>query len=327
MADAPIVYLLHGEDDLAIGAVIQDLQRRLGDPATAEMNTSRLEGTNLTLDELRGAATAVPFLAERRLVVLRDAAKVFGAQPARANFLDLLEELPSSTALVLHEGGLSRKHWLLAWAQQAGERAFVKAFKLPTGGAMATWIQKQVKERGGEIERPAAALLAEQAGSDTRAAAHEIDKLLAYANYARPINRADVAELAVQIGEQGDFFALIDALSAGAGKQAMQALHKLQSERDQISLFFGVVAHYRALIQAWEINQSGGSVAAAKQAVGTTSDFRAKKLMGQAQRFDLDTLKAIYRRLLEYDLQIKTGELDAELALDTFVAALTAQAA
>ena len=64
-----------------------------------------------------------------------------------------------------------------------------------------------------------------------------------------------------------------------------------------------------------------------KKAIGTSSDFRAKKLLGQAKQFDGATLKAIYQRLQDFDLQIKTGEIDAGLALDRFVAGLTAPAA
>jgi DNA polymerase-3 subunit delta len=317
---------LHGEDDLAINDVVAELFTRLGDPTNADMNTARFEG-NIAFDELQAAASAMPFLAERRLVIVRGAGKAFSAGGPREQFIGLLDAAPPSTALVLIEPTLKDNHWLMKWAQGAGERAFVKAFALPQGGAMTAWVQKQVDEAGGEIEPAAAALLGDLIGSDTRAAAQEIEKLLAYVNYSRPITRQDVSELAVQIAEGGDFFALIDALSAGAGKPAMAALHKLLAERDLISLFFGIVAHYRALIQAWEVNHNGGSVADLKRAIGTNSDFRAKKLMNQARRFSRESLEAIYRRLMQYDLEIKTGEIDTDLALDTFVAALTAQAA
>jgi hypothetical protein len=38
-------------------------------------------------------------------------------------------------------------------------------------------------------------------------------------------------------------------------------------------------------------------------------------------------LETIHRRLLDYDVEIKTGQLPAELALDMLVTTLTAQAA
>lgn len=325
MSRAPIVYLLHGEDDLAINDVVAELFTRLGDATTAEMNTARFEGS-IPFNELQAAANAMPFLAERRLVIVREATKAFNAADQRAKFIALLDDAPSSTALVLIENTLKDNHWLMKWALAAGDRAFVKQFSLPQGGQMAAWVQKQTASLGGEIDGAGAALLGELLGSDTRAAVQEIEKLLAYVNYSRPITREDVGELAIQVAEQGDFFALIDALSAGAGKQAMGALHKLLAERDLISLFFGIVAHYRALLQAREIVEAGGSENEIAKGLGM-HPYRAKKLAAQARRLSLPNLETIYRRLLDYDLQIKTGELNADLALDTFVAALTAQQA
>ncbi|MQC27348.1 MAG: DNA polymerase III subunit delta [Chloroflexi bacterium] len=326
MPEAPTIYLFHGEDGPAIHAALASLQSRLGDPSTVEMNSSRLSGAGLSLDELRAAAFAIPFLAERRLVILEEPSRAYprATAEARAPFIAILNETPPSTALVLVEpSDLKASHWLLKWAKAAGGRAFVKQFSLPQAGAMPAWIQAKAKELGGEIQPPAAAVLASLLGSDTRAAEHEIEKLLAYANFARPITADDVALLALEIGEQGDFFGLIDALSAGSGAQAMQALRKLMDERDHISLFFGLVGHFRALLQTKEIVESGGKEAdVAKQL--SAHPFRAKKLTGQSRRFDLATLEAIYQRLLELDHQIKTGQIESELAMETLTAALTA---
>ena len=55
--------------------------------------------------------------------------------------------------------------------------------------------------------------------------------------------------------------------------------------------------------------------------------YRAKKLTAEARRLSLDGLEAIYNRLLDYDLKIKTGKIEAELALETLVVTLTTQTA
>lgn len=327
MSPTPTIYLFHGEDESAIADALRGLQSRLGDPSTAELNTTRLEGAALSLDELRAAALAVPFLAERRLVVVEEASRTYPRAEQRAPFLEFLEEVPPSTALVLLErSALPKSHWLLKWVAAAGGRAYLKAFPLPEGGAMLAWIQKKAGDLGGEIEPQAAAALAGMLGSDTRAAAHELEKLLAYVNYQRPIRAEDVAELALEIGEQGDFFGLIDALSAGAGERAIRALRKLMAERDAIALFFGLVGHFRALLGAREIVEGGGNEQLIAQRLGL-HPYRAKKLAAQCRRFDLPTLEAIYQRLLEFDLQIKTGEIEPELAMDTLVATLSGQPA
>ena len=50
--------------------------------------------------------------------------------------------------------------------------------------------------------------------------------------------------------------------------------------------------------------------------------FVAEKTMRQSLNFTMGQLEAIYGRLLNTDLSIKTGKMDGVLALDTLVAAL-----
>jgi DNA polymerase-3 subunit delta len=323
MSPSPSIYLFFGEDDAAIAAAVHTLQSKLGDPANAEMNTAHFTAPGLSLDDIRGAANAMPFLTERRLVIIEGAGKSYTKAATRAPFISLLEESPPSTALVLVEKtALPKTHWLRKWSQAAGDRAFLKDFALPKGGQMVIWIQKKTVELAGEIEPQAASSLAAMLGSDTRAAQHEIEKLLAYAAYQRPITNNDVADLALEIGEQGDFFGLIDALSAGAGAKAITALRKLMDERDHIALYFGLVGHFRALIQTREIVDSGGNDQDVAKRL-SMHPFRAQKLAGQARRFPLPELEAIYNRLAEFDQQIKTGRIQPALAMDTLVASLS----
>lgn len=323
----PVVYLLHGEDEFAITEFIRKLQEKMGDSTTAEMNTTRLDGGALQLEELRAAASAIPFLASRRLVIVARATQKITDKSEQDKFMQILDSLPASTALVLTETKtLTEKHWLLRWAEQAGERAYVKAYSLPEGAGMATWIRKQATERGGEFTPPAAALLGELVGSDPRLATQEIEKLLAYANYQRPVDVDDVNQLAASATGGGDFFALVDSLAASNARRGMDMLNRLLDEQDALQLFFGLVGHFRLLLQTRELAEAGGTESSVAQELGI-HPFRAKKLFAQARTLNLGVLETIYRRLLDYDHEIKTGRIDADLALETLVAALTAQAA
>ena len=52
-APAPIVYILHGEDEFGMAKFVDDMQGKLGDPTTAEMNITRLDGKKYNFDELK----------------------------------------------------------------------------------------------------------------------------------------------------------------------------------------------------------------------------------------------------------------------------------
>lgn len=326
MASKPSVYIFMGEDETALRAELNKLVSKLGDPATAEMNTTRLEaGANI--DALRRAALSAPFLAERRLVVAQQVTKTFSAPETRARFIEFLDEVPASTALVLVENTVFEdKHWLMKWAEKAAGNAYVREFNLPQGAQLANWLVVRASELGGELQPQAAAALAQLQATDKGAAENELHKLLAYANYSRPITPADVAELSLRSGEHGDFFALADALSSANGQRAMQALQPLLEERDKILLYFSMVGHFRALLQSRDLLDAGmGETDITKQL--RMHPYRAKKMAAQARQFSSRSLRAIYEHLLVYDEQIKTGEIEAGLAMQTFVAELSVQAA
>lgn len=320
---APVVYLLHGDDEFAKARFIKNMQEKLGDASMAEMNTTRLEGNGVTIDALRGSAMAVPFLAARRLVIVEGVTGKFKAKAGQEKLIELMDKLPETTAMVILEPKeLTDKNWLRKWAVGAGGRAFVRMLGIPKGKQMADWIRKYAKEKEGEISHPAASLLAEYVGTDSRMAALEVEKCLAYVNYARPVDEADVDEVAAFVSGGGDFFAWIDAIAAGNGRRAMDMLKRLLDEQDGLPLFFSLVSHFRILIQTREVVENGGQDGAVAKALGI-HPFRAKKMTAQAKTLSMGVLEGVYKRLLQYDTEIKTGQVGAELALETLMVALT----
>jgi DNA polymerase-3 subunit delta len=63
-------YVWHGENDYALQQSLDELKAKLGDKATADLNTTVLDGRSLSFDELRTTCDTMPFLAEHRLVIV-----------------------------------------------------------------------------------------------------------------------------------------------------------------------------------------------------------------------------------------------------------------
>jgi len=317
----PTIYLLHGDDDFGMTAFVTSMQEKMGDPTTAEMNTTRLEGRGFTLPELERSASAMPFLASRRLVVVSHPAGQLRSQPDRKKFTELLERLPPSTALVLLEETLKDDHWLLKWANKAGGRVYVKLHALPKGAALAQWVRARAKERGGEFSQEAAFHLATLVADDNRMASSEIDKLLAYVNYKRPVDLDDV-ELLTPSVQTGDVFQMVDTIGSRQGRQALKMLHQQLAERDPLSLLGMITRQFRLLLLTKELLSNNATSNEIAHALNVR-DFVVRKLIGQCRNFDLTLLEDIYRKLAEVDENIKTGKIESETALETLVAGLT----
>jgi DNA polymerase-3 subunit delta len=327
----PVVYLVYGEDEFSISKFATEIENKLGDPTSKMLGTTHFEGASLSLDDLENAVKALPFLTSRRLVVVTDPLARLNNPALQKKFTSILEQMPPTSALVLlvfrefeaYKKKYKKEHWLLRWARSAGESVYIRPFNLKKGDVLAKWIQDQAIEAGGKFTPQAAALLASLVGEDTRLAYQEIQKLLTYTNYKRPVEPDDVEMLTAFAG-QVDIFVLVDALGNLDGKQAVTMLRRLQETGDVLSIFGMVVRQFRLLLQAREILDNGGQVSDVTKQVGL-HPFVAGKITAQARNFSLPTLEFVYHKLLDVDESIKTGLMEGDTALDTFVAAFTAR--
>ncbi len=330
----PVVYLFHGDDEYAIAQEVAGMEKKMGDPVTAAMNSSRLDGRNLSLDELQTAAAAMPFLGERRLVVVSNLVGSLTTPALQGKLIKLLEKLPPTTRLVLVENhtlaeksssksGEEKSHWLLAWAKQAPQHAYIKHFALRTGHALATWIQEQARLAGGSFTPAAAELLADLAGDDPRLAHQEIRKLLAYVNYQRPVEAEDVSHLTPD-ASLVENFALANALRERDPRKALRILCKELGETEPVLLLGSIARQFRVLLCARDVLDRGGDIHAIANELKIKEGY-AKHLFQQAQKLTSAELVDIYHRLLEIDEAIKTGQMDGGLALECFVTDFTTQ--
>jgi DNA polymerase III subunit delta len=322
----PTVTILHGDDSFDIKRHLKDLIEGMGDSALADLNITRLDGRQASDDEIHAAANSMPFLTAQRLVILSSPFARLNSDSARKRFQALLDGLPPSTNLVLVvedyiERGkwksLHDSHWLHRWRAAVEGRAKYELCKLPAMREMPTWIRQEAARQGGKFNPDAAAALAAHVGSDTRTASLEIDKLLIYVDFKRAVAVEDVEELAAQ-GGQADVFDMVDALAAGDARKAITLLQRLLETQEPLALFGMIVRQFRLLIQARELIDEGraGQLSAELR----QPQFVVERIAGQAKRFNMSQLEAIYHRLLSMDETMKTSQMPSVLVLETFIA-------
>jgi DNA polymerase-3 subunit delta len=322
---SPSVYLLHGDDEFAIHSFLDErLKARMGESSDTTMDITTLDGRTKSLESIQAETHTVPFLAKRRMVVLTHPLSLAKGKNKQLKFVELLDSVPPSTALVLIEDKiLDRKHWLLSWAIDHPGQAWSQLFNLPKGGAMTHWIMDQAQGMGGEFSNPAAQLLASYIDEDPRLAKSEITKLLTYVDFSRAVTEEDVHLLVADV-RQGDVFEMVDAIGYGDGEKALNMLRRLLEEGESLPLFGMIVRQFRLLIQVRELLDENPGLSPEDMAgeIGV-HPYPIKKIIPQAKLFTLPQLKKIYHQLSDVDQAIKTGQVGDKLALDLLIASLT----
>jgi DNA polymerase III subunit delta len=333
-----LLHVLVGDDDYSIRQALEDIKKAIGDPAALMPNTTVLEGQTLAADQLRAVCQTVPFLADKRLVIVTGLLERFEpkVRPARKKtprrapptdeyqpFIESMRHLPPFIELVLIGAGIRPNV-----SPQGGNpllrglAAVTKVKYFPRLGQkeLGQWVERRAAAAGAVISPAAVTLLTRFVGGDLWVMAGEVDKLALYIG-GRRIEEADVRAV-VSYAREANVFAMVDAIlesRAGAAQQMLQQL--LREGETPTQLLVMLARQVRTIFQIREMRGRGLARADIRARLGLTSDFVLNKAWDQADKYSPRRIREVYHRLLEADVSIKTGKYDdAELAIDILVA-------
>lgn len=208
------VYLLMGDEpyytDMVCDAVIENAL----DEASRDFNETICYGADVDADTVITAARRFPMMAERQLVVVKDAQAMRDLEKLAV----YCEKPLDSTVLVLLMRGASadkRK----ALYKQASKNGIVVESNALRDYEMPSWIAQYYSGRGLSIDPEAAALLAESAGTNLSRIAVETDKMLK--NLPEGAKQITVSDIERNVGISREFsvFELTKELSAKTGRR------------------------------------------------------------------------------------------------------------
>ncbi|MDW8298276.1 MAG: DNA polymerase III subunit delta [Anaerolineae bacterium] len=358
----PVFYIFHGDNQFELRAELRAVRARMAEAdGTGDLNISIFDGTTTSVAEVISTAQMLPFLSDRRLVIVEGMLTYLAPQPKRGKgkvaetesakapeerqnaaalnaLLAALPTLPDTARLIFAEPTTLRdSHPVLKFAKQDDSRGLVKLFAVKLdpksrvdrpkwdSAWLNAWIAKRVEHYGATIERRAITILAQQVGQDLYALDNECAKLATYVGNSRPITEKDIAALTQYVPE-ANIFDIVEALGKGDSRTALLLMHRSVERfgESPLGILTMINRQFRLLIQVREALDDPRCEAELRQ----TEDFRnlpeyaIDRLREQARRFPLRELERIYRHLLEVDYSIKTGKVSDVLALDLLASGL-----
>jgi DNA polymerase III subunit delta len=203
---------------------------------------------------------------------------------------------------------------------------YAQEFKTLSNTATATWIKKEIENRGAKIKPAAVTLLVSFLGNDLWQINNEINKLF---NYKLGEEKNELKDLIIEAEDveklvhgkvDENIFAFTDAIS---NKNKALALKLLEDEIEvgvtEPHLISMIVRQFRILLQVRQALESGLT---SRQMVSQLKlhPFVAQKALAQVQKFSLEKLKQIFLELIEIDKKFKSGEADVKTELGLLIA-------
>ncbi len=306
-------YYLFGEEDYLKEESFKKLKASALDGVMVDFNFDLFYGGETEISKIIGAASTLPVMSPRRLVVLKDADRL--KAPDEEQITAYLEDPLNSTILLLVGRNVDKRKKLYLAFNRSG--AAVDHAR-PYEREMPKWIRWVAGKKGYEISREACSYLVDVIGNDLGAIASEIEKVSLYVGERKSIGLEDVEAVTVDVKAR-TIFQLVDSIGTKDLKGSIGNLKKLLDGGESPIMVLSMIARQLRLI--WiglDIMKRGGSEGDVKKGV-KLPPFVFKNYLKQVRCFSGEELGDAFEGLAQLDIKFKSTGIDKVKALELFL--------
>lgn len=218
---API-YLLMGEEPYYVDLMCDCIQEHALAPHERDFNQTIVYGNEIATDDLAALCYRYPMMAERQLVIVREAQQLKKIEDLEPYVLNPAE----TTVLVLAFSGKNVDK-RTRFAKTLVAHAQVLESKRVDERSLPQWIEECAQGLGKRIDPDAAMLLGEYAGNDLRKLALQMEKLVRSMEPDQLRITSEVVEKNTGVSREFNSIELADALGKGDAQRAFRIAHYL----------------------------------------------------------------------------------------------------
>ncbi len=315
------LYLLYGSERYLIRQYKELLLSKLVTDGDT-MNFSSYQGTAADIPTILNDVRTMPFLAERRVVLVEDSG--FFTKSVD-ELTDGLDDIPDTSVLIFVEPDIEKSSGMTKAVDKRGrlfklfdkaESAF--AFDSPDAATLVSWITGRLSETGKKIEKAVPQRLLASAGMDMQTLSSEMDKLISYTLERDAIRVEDVEAISVSVIED-KVFDMVEAIATKDKNTSLQLYSDLLSLREPVmKILYLISRQYQILAQVAEMHQDG-TPRESMAKLGGFPPFFLKKYESQASAYTFKQLLSACDACLTADYSIKTGQLSDRNALERLI--------
>ncbi len=307
----PSVLLFEGEEEQLKQESLEKLRAAILPAGLEAMNETVLD--NPETDRLIADAETQPFMADRRLVVIRDLPALSGRGEADEKLISWLPSVPETTLLLFYCTGKpdGRKKLYTSVKKMNG----VVTFTPLRGTELVHFVTDAFRDVGKECDGRTAEYLVFTVGDSAGLLRTEIRKLASFAGDRTSILASDITALATPSAEC-TVFQMVDAVVTGQKNRALALLRsQLLAGTDRMTILAMLLRQYRLLqhIKIMQYEKRSGDFI--RSALGVPPVAVDQYLL-QASAYTGGQIKNAVRICFDTEYAVKSGRMQQEGAVE-----------
>jgi DNA polymerase III subunit delta len=306
--------LLHGEERFLVEEKARAVVAGWTPELVSDFGLETMEGTGLAPARLHDAILQAPFLDPYRVVFVR------AVPPNRAEGLaQAIATIPPTTRLIITVAGrLGSTNKLVKAISAAGGQ--VEELPRLVRRALTDWAAKRAVEKHG-LTPAIAAQVTRVTPPDLGIIDSELSKLAAYKATGAKLTPEVISELLAG-GREDEIFRLTDNLLPHPSPQALDIARNLTRSGLQPTSIAYRMARHIALVMEVKARQERGESLQQVQGDMPEHNFVIQKAFDAAQQAKAESLEQALVKIRDYEWEVKSGQVDAELGLDVLLTRL-----
>lgn len=280
------------------------------DPANKDFAFAAYYADETAAKEIVLDAQTLPFLADRRVILVRHAER-YSSEAAAGPLLDYLDSPNEMTILLLIANKIDKRTKFYKACTKSGEVIECPAMNQ---GEVVQWVKAEAKARRRSIDMEAVKALVDRAGTHLSDVENALTNVINFVGEGeKKITAQDVVIACADVAEE-EIWALTDAIAASRPAEALTALRRLSDLGKHPDEIIGTIN--------WLL-KSAYAVALAP-AEPNISRFVAKKVAPLTHKLGMTKLRAAFALCTDTQFMMRSTGVDSALALELLVVKLAA---
>jgi len=307
------LYLLVGEETFMIDEILVKMKDKILESGLVDFNLNTFYASDCKVDEIRDAVETLPMMAQRRLVIVKQAQDLSAGE--LEGLSELIEKPVESTTLVFvaSKADMRKKFFKLFDAN-----GVVVKFQKPFENQLNPWIAYIAKKHDLTLSADAMEVLKEWVGANLTDINNELRKVSQYLGDRTTVEVEDLKHVVSKTRVE-TVFELVNSMGRGdCANSFMHLASLLDNGQNEMGVLAMTIRHFRILLLCQEALKEGLNHSQIGSRVGVHGFF-IKEYIDQARNQDSRQLLQIYDVLLDTDRALKSNPLSGHLWLENLV--------
>lgn len=328
------VYLFCGMDENIIKEDIELIKNTVLNNEFKELNYNQYDGIKVTEDDILNACETMPFMDERKVVVIYRAdflidkekekketksriSKKENDQPYKF-VKEYIEKVPNHCILIMYYlFKANRDKPSNRIKNLEGKNAcLVKIDKL-RGSELTNKVKGLFEAKGVDIGKTELILFCNEVENNMDIIENEIDKLCSYTQ-GRSISKNDIYDM-MPYKSENDVFNLVEYISQNNVKKSIDALNELSFRGEKITGILRMIQRQYKLLYDIKIRLSNGMAKDKITLDLKLNPYICEKMISQSKSFSEECLKIMINECLECEKRLKTSSSDPKIDLELLI--------